>query len=74
MKRKTRKPHLLHARVGSITHQVYHYFGDRPAWLTLECEFACIRIPPRHFSVPKHARLSREGVDCMACIAMGCLR
>lgn len=71
MKRKTRKAHLLHARVGVVTHQVFLFIEAIPVqWLTVACEQASQTVPPRHYPVPKWAKLTRRDVDCMACIAL----
>lgn len=73
MKCKTRKAHLLHARVGFITHQVFLFIGELSAqWITVACEQASLTVPPRHYPVPKWAKLARHDADCMACIALGC--
>jgi hypothetical protein len=72
MKRKSKKPHLLHARVGVITHQVSWFLGEAgDGWLTVACETDNLAVPPRHYHVPKHAKLTRQDVDCMACISLG---
>lgn len=72
MKREARKAHLLRARIGVITHQVFLFIDEVPAqWLTVACEQASLTVPPRHYPVPKWAKLTRHDVDCMACIALG---
>jgi hypothetical protein len=69
VKRKSRRPHLLRARIGVVTHQVWSFHGG-PPWLTVACEMASLTTPPRHLRVPHRARLVRSDVDCMACIAL----
>lgn len=74
MKRKSDKPHLLRTEIGVIVHRVAWFFGVSEArWLTLACETANLTVPPRHYPVPKHARLTRQAVNCMACLAAGCI-
>lgn len=66
------KPHFLHARIGAVTHQVSLFLEDS-RWLMVACEMADHATPPRHYPVPAWAKLTRRGIDCMACIALSTL-